>query len=86
MASKKLWSLLTAINLQSRVDSHHDNQPHYVRTTEHGLAHKTPTRNLSQRSQDVRKPIAVPVRKLSPAILSQFILEVCAAAEDRKNQ
>jgi len=23
---------------------------------------------------------------LSPAILSQFILEVCAAAEDRKNQ
>jgi len=23
---------------------------------------------------------------LSPAILSQFILKVCAAAEDRKNQ
>jgi len=37
----------------------------------------------------MRKPIAVPVRKLSVylfAILSHFILGVYAAAEHRKNQ
>jgi len=42
------------------------------------------TQKNYKKSQDARKPIAVPVRKLS--VYLQFFLGFCAAVEDRKNQ
>jgi len=40
---------------------------------------------LTRRAKAYSSPYSQTV-SLSPAISSQFIIEVCAAAEDRKNQ